>query len=195
MIQNNVEYYSNTLPNYETVLEDTNNAIIELPDYSYNCMGYALGTFEWEELESFYCADYFDKDKLRKYWIKRSFKACRRELIRDYKLRPISSPKRACANERVIAFRLGADDFHFARLNSDGTWTHKPGRNTIREMSIEELTDKKGWSLHRTNPYNSKICYFAIKTEPSKIVYTESQIKFLSTPHFSFTEVYPNDGK
>lgn len=194
MIQSNVEHYSNTLPNYETVLEDTNNAIIELPDCSYNCMGYALGTFEWEDLDNFMWAGDLPK-RVAKSIVKRSLKACRRELIRDYNLRPLSSPKRARANERVIAFRIGADDFHFARLNSDGTWTHKPGRSTIREMSIEELTDKKGWSLHRTNPYNSKICYFGIKTESPKIAYTESQIKFLTTPQISFTKVYPNNGK
>ena len=165
MREANVEYYSNNLPNYDTVLRDTNNAIIDTIDYSYNCMGYALGTFKWDELESFYSSDCFDKAKVRKRWFKYSFKACRRELIRDYKLRPISSPKRARANERVIAMRIGADDFHFARLNSDGTWTHKPGRAHITTMTTEELYEKKGWSLHRTHPYNSKIAFFAIRRD------------------------------
>ena len=160
----NIEYYSNNLPNYNTVLRDTNNAIIDTIDDSYNCMGYALGTFEWEDLDSFiYCGDLPNKQSKR--LTKRSFKACRRELIRDYKLRPISSPKRARANERVIAMRIGADDFHFARLNSDGTWTHKPGKTHIRVMTTEELYEKKGWSRHRIHPYSSKIAFFAIRRD------------------------------
>lgn len=164
MREANIEYYSNNLPNYDTVLRDTNNAIIDTIDYSYNCMGYALGTFEWDELNNFiYSGDLPDKQS--KHLIKQSFKACRRELIRAYKLRPISSPKRARANERVIAMRVGADDFHFARLNSDGTWTHKPGRSPIRVMTTEELYEKKGWSLHRKHPYDSKIAFFAIRRD------------------------------
>ena len=52
------------------------------------------------------------------------------------------------SGERMIAFRIGADDFHFARQNSDGTWTHKPGNSYIREMSKEELLSD-AWSTHR----------------------------------------------
>ena len=181
MRQENVKYYSNNLPNYEAVLKDTNNAIIEYDDWSYNCMGYALGTFKWEELKNFMYAGGNMSKRFSKSIIKHSLKACRRELIRNHKLRPISSPKRARATERVIAFRVGADDFHFARLNSDGTWTHKPGHSAIRCMPVEELTDKKGWSLHRTHPYNSKICYFAIKTEPLIVPFLHFPVK---TPKF-----------
>jgi hypothetical protein len=62
----------------------------------------------------------------------------------------------------MIAFRIGADDFHFARKNSDGIWTHKPGVNTIREMTEEELFDV-AWSKHRNCPYISEIAFFAVK--------------------------------
>lgn len=164
MRETNVEYYSNNLPNYDTVLRDTKNAIIDTIDDSYNCMGYALGTFKWEELYDFIYSEDLPSKKSQ-HLIKESFKACRRELIRDYKLRPISSPKRARANERVIAMRVGADDFHFARLNSDGTWTHKLGSRHICVMTTEELYEKKGWSLHRKHPYNSKIAFFAIRRD------------------------------
>ena len=59
--------------------------------------------------------------------------------------------------------RIGYDDFHFARLGSDGIWTHKPGHSTIREMSEAELFSD-AWSKESRNcPYISEIVFFTIK--------------------------------
>ena len=64
-------------------------------------------------------------------------------------------------DERMIAFRIGANDFHFVRKNSDGTWTHKPGCDYILEMSEDELFDV-AWGRHRSCPYVSDIAFFAV---------------------------------
>ena len=63
----------------------------------------------------------------------------------------------------MIAFRIGATDFHFARKNSDGTWTHKPGEDLICEMSEEELLSDAWCEETRDFPYISSIAFYAVK--------------------------------
>ena len=157
--------YQAKLSNLPTVVRDTNYNLITAEHSKYNCMSYALGLFDqWCYLDAFDDAfndagcgviDYEQLDKI--------FTECCIELEKKFHLRRlISSEEKLNTNERMIAFRIGADDFHFVRQNSDGTWTHKPGTMYVREMDKEELFSN-AWGTSRKYPYISEIAFFAVK--------------------------------
>ena len=161
-------FYKKELSNFQTVMKDTNNSLVTADRYDYNCMSYALGIFnEWLLLDAYTdsvvyndeeCAEEIDYDCLDKVFID-----CCAELEERFAVRRLTGPEATlAANERMIAFRIGADDFHFARRNSDGTWTHKPGCNYIREMSVDELLDRAWSEDTRYYPYISEVAFFAI---------------------------------
>ena len=157
-------FYRKELSNFQTVLKDTNNSIVTAVQYDCNCMSYALGVYDdWLALNAFehsYCDD--DQDEIDYDYMYDVFVECCSELEMNYNVRRISGPEATLNdNERMIAFRIGADDFHFARRNSDGIWTHKPGGNTIREMTEEELLGEE-WSDYRVFPYVSEVAFFAV---------------------------------
>ena len=158
------KFYEKELSNFETVMKDTNNNLVTADQFGYNCMSYALGVFD-----DWLCIDAFELSLVKGghgevdyELLENVFYECCVELKENFDLRRLSGPNANLAeNERMIAFRIGADDFHFARKNSDGTWTHKPGRNYIREMSEEELLGD-AWSEDRDYPYISKVAFFAV---------------------------------
>lgn len=160
----NYRFYQKELSNFATVMKDTNNSIIIADQYRYNCMSYALGVFDkWLGLRSFEhsFADNNEEDIDYEY-MQEVFCDCCAELEEDFSVRRVAGPNiELAANERLIAFRIGADDFHFARRNSDGVWTHKPGGMRIREMSEEELLGDV-WSDYRVCPYVSEVAFFII---------------------------------
>lgn len=164
-------FYEKELSNFKVVMKDTNNSLVIANQHDYNCMSYALGVFDswlgidafdisimdemaYEGEDSYYNIDYSYMNDV--------FYDCCVELEEKFAVRRLSGPNAVLAeNERMIAFRIGADDFHFARRNSDGTWTHKPGANYIREMSEEELFNGC-WCETRHYPYISEIAFFAV---------------------------------
>ena len=154
------EFYKNHLSNFKTVLKDTNNNLVTANDCDYNCMSYALGVFdEWLEIDSFRCTFLKEEEVLNDV-----FCDCCNELEERFAVRRLSGPAASLeANERLIAFRIGYDDFHFVRQNSDGSWTHKPGWDYIREMSEGELFDDSWCENSRCYPYISEIAFFAVK--------------------------------
>lgn len=162
--KNLYKFYENNLSNFKTVMKDTNKNLVAAYTEDYNCMSYALGFYDtWGYLMSFdkSCDDllYGDIDEDLMADI---FYDCCIELEERFSLRRVEGPDAVLGkNERLIAFRIGANDFHFARRNSDGVWTHKPGSNYIREMSEDELFDD-AWSKHRYCPYISEIAFFII---------------------------------
>lgn len=160
----NYRFYEKELSNFKTVMKDTNNSIVIANQYSYNCMSYALGVFDsWLSIQAFDNSYVYEDDKIDYDYLKEVFWDCCVELEERFAVRRLIGPKdKLKKNERMIAFRIGADDFHFARKNSDGTWTHKPGAKTIREMTEEELLGD-AWSKHRNFPYISEIAFFAVK--------------------------------
>ena len=161
------EFYSSNLSNFSTVLKDTNNAVLENEDGDYNCMSYALGLFDcWADLDAFYLiSDSYEFEEACKEdqeaMLSEMFLSCCIELEDRYNCKRISSPTANSPGTRVIAFRVGYDDFHFARLNSDGVWTHKPGASYIREMTEEELYDYV-LCYHRFWPYESEVAFFEV---------------------------------
>ena len=101
---------------------------------TYNCGGYALGTFSW------YCPHRTEDDStpFGTYYAKTPEEA---ELITQHsvqvmledfggKLRVISEVAEAnLKTEAVIAFRISTEygDFHYARRGCNGSWYHKRG--------------------------------------------------------------------
>lgn len=161
-------YYAKNLSNFRNVCKDTNNAIIKKERWDYNCMGYAIGTYNWELLDSF-CwtpqfrgGNIFEEPKLDMGFMNNTLMCCVDEVLERFpQLRLIDSPTEIKDNERAIAFRLSETDFHWLRLGSDGIWTHKPGNSTIREMSEEEFCGEWCADL-RDGPYISDTVFFAV---------------------------------
>lgn len=158
------KFYDNNLSNFKTVMKDTNKNLVTAYSDDYNCMSYALGVYDtWGSLESFDqsydTALYGNVDENLMADI---FDSCCIELEERFSLRRVEGPDVVLnENERMIAFRISGDDFHFARKNSDNVWTHKPGPQKIKEMSREELLGEE-WCSHRDFPYISEIAFFAI---------------------------------
>lgn len=161
----NYRFYEKELSNFKTVLKDTNNGIIIADQYLYNCMSYAFDVFDdWLGLRSFENSFVYDDDEdgIDYEYMHDVFCNCCIELEERFAVRRVAGPDvELAANERLIAFRIGADDFHFARRNSDGVWTHKPGGMYIREMSEDELFGDV-WSVYRNCPYVSEVAFFII---------------------------------
>ena len=163
----NYRFYEKELSNFKTVLKDTNNSIVLADQYGYNCMSYAFGIFDdWLVLRSFENSFVdFEEEDIDYVYMQDVFYNCCEELEEKFAVRRVADPDVELAiNERLIAFRIGADDFHFARRNSDGIWTHKPGGNTIREMTEEELLGEV-WSDYRAYPYISEVAFFIISMQ------------------------------
>ena len=163
------EFYQNELSNFETVMKDTNNNLVTADECDYNCMSYAFGVFDdWLGLDTFDLSFAEDNtvDDIDYELLNDIFFACCNEIEDNFNVRRlIDSIAPIEEDERIIAFRIGANDFHFARKNSDGTWTHKPGQGYIREMSEEELFSEAWCANSRTYPYISEIAFFAVKIE------------------------------
>ena len=157
------KFYQKELSNFPTVMKDTNNSIVTADQYGYNCMSYAFGVFDdWLGLQSFDHSADFEEEDIDYEYMQEVFYNCCVELEEKFSVRRVYDPyAELAANERLIAFRIGADDFHFARRNSDGVWTHKPGGMHIREMSEDELFGEC-WSEYRACPYVSEIAFFVI---------------------------------
>ncbi len=160
----NYKFYIDELSNFRTVFKDTNNKILTTPQEDYNCMSYAFNVFnDWLCIDAFH-SSYTQRSygAIDYDYLEDIFEECCIELEERFTIRRLSGPtSEIYENERMIAFRIGMDDFHFARRNSDGIWTHKPGAWTIREMSEEELLSD-AWSIDRKYPYVSSIAFFAV---------------------------------
>lgn len=143
--------------NSDVIIKDTKSLVLSYHQEGYNCFGYAMNYFDWLDLDSFWYNDEEDYEELSDI-----FEECCQELERRFELRRVWDPEtRVGANEYLIAFRIGFDDFHFVRRLSDGTWSHKPGHNHIRHMSEEELLSDC-WGDYDTCKYVSDIGYFIV---------------------------------
>ena len=159
----NISFLRQHNSNYRTIIKNAPGTVrYDICDY--NCFGYAMGYYDWLDFNNFYCL----ADEYAGNWdaLNDMFEDCCSELEENYKLKRVFTPDvRVASDEYIIAFRVGFDDFHFARLLSDGTWSHKPGGNYIRQMDEKEF--KEAWCPNRKHPYVSEIAYFVV-TKGSK---------------------------
>lgn len=63
--------------------------------------------------------------------------------------------------KEYIAYRFGADDFHFMRRGKNGHWRHKMGTRPVVSISRKEVFSKY-WDSG-DNIYNSKLYLFEIR--------------------------------
>ena len=130
---------------------------------SYNCGGFALGTFDW------YCPYVWRNGQ---YDWAQMFEECCEEMTDNFDLTPIRDPSTVPVDKKVIGFRFAIDedadedadvddvviDFHFI-LREDGVWYHKPGSNRICILPESEIYDP--WPRPSLSyGYNTEIAWF-----------------------------------
>lgn len=124
----------------------------------YNCGGYALGTYDWFVPYSCSYSDEDLEDDVEEFWRECEYniddynvmaERCINEMIYYFngKLREIKKVSDAKADERVIAFRFGAGDFHFMIKGRKGhQWHSKMGANdSIDTFSEEYVMSDPDW--------------------------------------------------
>lgn len=129
---------------------------------SYNCYGYAFGTFLWEDFDDFGLNMSLAKEK-DDYL----------EELSDLVSTTFPDYCRISAEElplykkkTVIAMRLSDDDFHFRVRKRNGIWYEKCGMFPIRRCPQYPLTtdESETWDF-MFESYDSKIIYFINQKE------------------------------
>lgn len=170
---------------YHFTEEDTE--IIDECFGNYNCMGFALGSYEWDEIDTCGYGRYYDDDD-EDYWEDREaddetllsavddvlsysgycpeywdesmqYPDIRFIGIYTCKSKEKDFLKRLKKGEYLVAMRLAEDDYHFARRMEDGSWWHKPGGWEIRKMYDNDLYDMENWC----DRYYGNIAMFAVR--------------------------------
>lgn len=129
-------------------------------EVTYNCGGYALGTFSWYLPHSGHIwgggSAHWSMEKMERITAE-----CVEQMLEDFSdLRVISDLREVKRSEYAIAFRVSADgDFHYARHSRFQTWTHKQGAWWIGTMTRKEVLTTN-WCGGR---YNGPLVLFAKK--------------------------------
>ena len=121
---------------------------------SYNCGGYALGTFSW------YCP--YPPEYEGQSVSDIPLQVLIDTMLNDFKgrLRLIKDCKECKRGERVIAFRTSTwDDFHYMLRGRNGLWYHKMGN----QEEIRRVSKKIVFSSNWFNYYYGEIVLFAMK--------------------------------
>lgn len=153
--------------NYELNLSQD---VVERHDYEYNCMGFAIGTYEWEDLEDFeYTDDLEDEDEYAVSLRSSICYECALKLtllslyIENYpRMRVLESRyEKLEDDEYLVAMKVSEDDYHFRRQMDDGKWYEKCGSGPIKECT-DTVYDEDWWSLHGQLHYDSDTVYLAV---------------------------------
>lgn len=145
---------------------DNKRNLLNTQRHTYNCGGYALGTFSW------YCPHDEADDTTRwgydysfttqeEAWMKTMYAVSKMVLDFQGNLRMIKSlDQLRKGTERVVAFRLSSDgDFHYIKKSANGQWHHKRGGSfPIWRMSQDEVLNSV-WC----NRYDGPVILLAIK--------------------------------
>lgn len=132
---------------------------------SYNCGGYALGTFDWY-------APYADDDDSVSYrnWNNDNIVDILEDMVNfilnefgDY-IRQINDLTELEKDENAVAFRIGDDDFHFMLRHSNGHWSHKRGNQHIEKIRKKDVFSPE-WINGISITYFSTIVLFAVRRE------------------------------
>ena len=134
--------------------------------HTYNCGGYALGTFSWycphdeADEKGRSCYDY-GFDSKEEAWLKTMYSVGKMILDFEGKVRMITSLNQLHRlTERAVAFRLSSDgDFHYIKQGFNGKWYHKRG------ASEDLLTMTQEYVLHSVwcGRYDGPVVLLAIK--------------------------------
>ena len=133
--------------------------------YFFNCQGFAFGTYQWEfPYDQAYRGVMFTADEDNDYLIDEYLNITVNWLLNYYssQLRIIDDINEIEQGEEVIAYRVGATDFHFMKRKSNGKWYHKPGCGPIQSITQKEVFNKI-WKNKDGVTYTSKLILFAFK--------------------------------
>ncbi len=137
---------------------------------TFNCGGYALGTFSWycphnpedETPDDWFgmCYDYGFRDR-EEAWVKTMYAVSKMVLDFEGKLRMITHLEQLDKKtERVVAFRLSSDgDFHYIKKSKNGHWHHKQGAS----FPIHRMSQHDVFNTDWCNRYDGPIVLLAIK--------------------------------
>lgn len=138
--------------------------VSERVGWDYNCMGFAIGTYEWEDLYSFESTDCEEDISVRTdicYECAYELEMLWQQDSRYPKMRIVQSEEELADNEYLIAMRIAAEDFHFMRKMDDGRWFEKCGPNILRECT-DTIYNDVWYSLMNINEYDSDIIFLAV---------------------------------
>ena len=133
--------------------------------YDFNCQGFAFGTYQWDyPYDLAYKGVMFTADEDNCYLIDEYLDITVNWLLNYYssQLRVIDNIKEIEQGEEVIAYRVGAHDFHFMKRKSNGKWYHKPGASPIQSVTQKEVFSKV-WKNRNGTTYTSELILFAFK--------------------------------
>lgn len=152
----------------------------------YNCGGFALGTYSWylpyrldEQMDIYdrwadiqmWLDDVEDADNTADSLIARAavhtcvvslLNLFVKRILEDFpSVRRVQTSEEIKPDERIILFRIGADDFHFIVSFDHKHWWHKYGWNCIEELCEDEVLDTE-WANGR---YFSPIVILAMPND------------------------------
>lgn len=152
----------------------------------YNCGGFALGTYSWylpyrldEQMDIYdrwadiqmWLDDAEDADNTADSLIARAavhtcvvslLNLFVKRILEDFpSVRRVQTSEEIKPDERIILFRIGADDFHFIVSFDHKHWWHKYGWNCIEELCEDEVLDTE-WANGR---YFSPIVILAMPND------------------------------
>ena len=139
--------------------------------WDYNCMGFAIGTYEWEELDSFELTyedleeeSYAEVEKRRNDVCYRcALELTLMHLHGNYpQMRIVDKDEAIKASEMLIALKLAEEDFHFMRRFPDGKWYEKCGASVIRECT-DTVEEDEWFTPSGCTCYNSETIYLAVE--------------------------------
>lgn len=132
---------------------------------TYNCGGYALGTFDWytpydDDDDSVFCRRWNDDD------IDEILEDMTDIILNEFDgyIRQIHDISELTEGENAVAFRIGEDDFHFMLRHSNGHWYHKRGNQPIEAIRKNQVFSEE-WGTGRLVTYTSAIVLFAVQRE------------------------------
>lgn len=153
---------------------------------AYNCGGFALGTYSWyvpyrsDEQMNIYdrwdniqmcldvaedadnTADRIDARETVHICVVSLLNLFVKRILEDFpSVRRVQTFKEIKPDERIILFRIGADDFHFIVSFDHKHWWHKYGCNYIEELCEDEVLDTE-WANGR---YFSPIAILAMPND------------------------------
>lgn len=116
---------------------------------SYNCGGYALGTFDWIRLESLLGFGIVKCKELKKVT-----KEAVEELLEEFDyIRVVNRENEVTKEEFLVYFRISDDgDFHFLKKQHNGKITHKPGSLPICKFNGNPYVDNWSKSINYCGP-------------------------------------------
>ena len=156
--------------NHERNIRNTNKR-------TYNCGGYALGTYSWycpyrDELEDYFSLfssleTEIELDDLCVIY-ERIGEISLRTMLSDFahrNIHEIKDVRERKENEIVVAFRFSLFDFHFMKLGANNQWYSKRGGcEEIETIPADVVFNEDGWRFGFEN-YDSHLMLLALEKE------------------------------